>query len=55
MLDILKQYTDEDVSDGLALLDNWGLIHILFHGCPALWAWLAQQLEDARGRGFFAD
>ncbi|MGO4551968.1 HD family hydrolase [Lysobacter sp. 2RAF19] len=23
-------------------------------GCPALWAWLAPQLEDARGRGFFA-
>jgi putative hydrolase of HD superfamily len=22
-------------------------------GCPALWAWLAPQLEDARGRGFF--
>jgi putative hydrolase of HD superfamily len=24
-------------------------------GCPALWAWLAPQLEDARNRGFFAD
>ena len=24
-------------------------------GCPALWAWLAPQLEDARGRGFFGD
>ena len=22
-------------------------------GCPALWTWLAPQLEDARGRGFF--
>ena len=22
-------------------------------GCPALWAWLAPKLEDARGRGFF--
>ena len=24
-------------------------------GCPALWAWLAPQLEDARKRGFFAE
>src|SRR5205807_1487257 len=36
--ELLKQYTDEDVADGLALLDNWGLVHILFHWCPALWA-----------------
>lgn len=33
---LLKRYTDADVSDGLALLDNWGLMHILFHDCPAL-------------------
>jgi hypothetical protein len=32
----LKLYTDEDVGDGVALIDNWGLIHILFHHCPAL-------------------
>ena len=24
-------------------------------GCPALWEWLAPQLEDARERGFFGD
>jgi hypothetical protein len=24
-------YTDDDVADGLALLDNWGLMHVLFH------------------------
>jgi hypothetical protein len=32
----LTPYTDADVPDGLALLDNWGLVHILFHHCPAL-------------------
>jgi hypothetical protein len=34
----LALYRDEDVSDGLALLDNWGLVHILFHGSPVLLA-----------------
>ena len=29
-------YRDEDVTDGLALIDNWGLVHILFHRSPAL-------------------
>jgi len=33
----LKLYDDEDVADGIALLDNWGLIHILFHDSPVLW------------------
>jgi hypothetical protein len=32
----MKQYTDDDVADGVALLDNWGLVHALFHQCPAL-------------------
>lgn len=32
----LKLYDDMDVEDGLALIDNWGLVHILFHHCPAL-------------------
>jgi hypothetical protein len=32
----LKLYTDADVPDGLALLDNWGLVHILFHHSSAL-------------------
>ncbi|WP_435020302.1 hypothetical protein TA3x_001753 [Tundrisphaera sp. TA3] len=32
----LLQYRDEDAPDGLALLDNWGLVHILFHDSPAL-------------------
>lgn len=32
----LRLYTDEDVADGLALLDNWGLVHLLFHLSPAL-------------------
>lgn len=34
----LKLYEDTDVEDGLALLDNWGLINALFHGSPALLA-----------------
>ncbi len=29
-------YRDEDVGDGLALIDNWGLMHILFHFSPCL-------------------
>ena len=32
----LKLYEDTDVDDGLALLDNWGLIHALFHHSPTL-------------------
>jgi hypothetical protein len=32
----LGLYRDEDVADGLALIDNWGLVHILFHHCPAI-------------------
>jgi hypothetical protein len=32
----LKLYEDADVADGVALLDNWGLVHVLFHHCPAL-------------------
>jgi hypothetical protein len=32
----LKCYRDEDVPDGLALIDCWGLTHALFHHSPAL-------------------
>ncbi|MCE9561857.1 MAG: hypothetical protein K8U57_07365 [Planctomycetes bacterium] len=32
----LKLYTDADVPDGLGLLDNWGLVHVLFHHSQAL-------------------
>ncbi len=32
----LKVYRDDDASTGVALLDNWGLVHILFHHSPAL-------------------
>src|ERR1043166_5825896 len=38
VLTALKLYEDADMPDGLALLDNWGLIHILFHSSPVLWA-----------------
>lgn len=34
----LKLYQDADVADGIALLDNWGMMHILFHESPVLWA-----------------
>jgi hypothetical protein len=32
----LKGYEDADVADGLALIDNWGLTHVLFHHSPVL-------------------
>jgi hypothetical protein len=32
----LKCYRDEDVADGLALIDCWGLTHALFHHSPVL-------------------
>lgn len=32
----LKLYTDADIPDGVALLDNWGLVHVLFHHSPTL-------------------
>ncbi len=32
----LVLYREEDAWDGLSLIDNWGLVHILFHFCPAL-------------------
>jgi hypothetical protein len=32
----LKLYEDADVASGLALIDNWGLVHILFHHSPVL-------------------
>ena len=32
----LVLYTDDDTADGMGLLSNWGLVHILFHFSPAL-------------------
>lgn len=32
----LRLYTDADTPDGLSLLDNWGLVHILFHQSPVV-------------------
>jgi hypothetical protein len=32
-------YQDVDVATGLALIDNWGLVHALFHHSPVLDAW----------------
>ncbi len=32
----LVRYRDEDAADGVALLDNWGLVHALFGRSPAL-------------------
>ena len=34
----LERYTDDDVADGLALIDNWGLMHTLFHRSEILTA-----------------
>jgi hypothetical protein len=48
VVEALTRYTDADVADGLALLDNWGLVHILFHECPALVA-MANGWTLARG------
>ena len=39
----LVLYQDADVDSGLALLDNWGLVHALFHHSPVL---------EARPRGW---
>ena len=36
VLRALVHYTDNDVADGLELIDNWGLIHVLFHRSPVL-------------------
>ena len=36
VIEALCRYTDHDVHDGIALLDNWSLMHVLFHDCPAL-------------------
>jgi hypothetical protein len=41
VLRALARYRDDDVSDGLELIDNWGLIHILFHRSPVLVAYPA--------------
>ncbi len=32
----LVLYQDSDVESGLALIDNWGLVHALFHNSPVL-------------------
>ena len=40
----LVLYEDADVDSGLALIDNWGLIHALFHHSPVL---------TSRPRGWF--
>src|SRR5205814_8401887 len=34
----LVLYEDVDVASGLALIDNWGLVHALFHHSPVLQA-----------------
>jgi hypothetical protein len=36
VVEALRLYRDEDAADGLALLDNWGLVHILFRFSPVL-------------------
>lgn len=36
VVEALALYEDADVVSGLALIDNWGLIHALFHHSPVL-------------------
>ncbi|VTS02431.1 hypothetical protein [Tuwongella immobilis] len=36
MMQLLPRYRDEHIPDGLALLDHWGMVQILFAGSPAL-------------------
>lgn len=36
MLQALPLYTNDDVANGISLLDNWGLVHVLFHYSDAL-------------------
>jgi hypothetical protein len=36
LVESLKLYTDVDTADGLELLDNWGLVHALFHHSSTL-------------------
>lgn len=36
IIEALVRYTDGDMPDGLSLIDNWGLIHVLFHHSPVL-------------------
>jgi hypothetical protein len=45
----LKRFTDSDVDSDIHLLDNWGLVHTLFHGCEAL-RYPANGWEFAEGK-----
>lgn len=36
IVEALLLYQDEDLKDGIALLDRWGLMHVLFHHSPVL-------------------
>jgi hypothetical protein len=51
MTSALRCYTDDDVRDGLALMDNWGLMHALFHHSPAL-EFPAIRCRFAEGKSF---
>lgn len=46
----LRLYEDADVTTGLALIDNWGLMHVLFHFSPVLVArpdgWVVAEGHD---------
>ena len=47
----LRRYADDDVRDELALVDNWGLMHALFHHSPVL-AFPAKRCELVAGKSW---
>lgn len=38
VLQALPLYRDADVDDGIHFLDNWGMVHVLFHDSDVIWA-----------------
>ena len=59
MAALLKEYTDADVADGLALLDNWGLkdqpvLYVQLHELELAFADIDGIIRDTRKTNVFA-
>ncbi|WP_149494960.1 hypothetical protein [Roseiconus lacunae] len=55
MVIALSRYTDQDVADGVALIDNWGMMHALFHDSPVLESYpVGWNIADDRSLGELA-